>query len=340
MAFPSADVISRQLANLLQYPIKRVRITNEVPPRISVIDLASAITNKDARHAAQDVGFVKARHPEVCQLLDDFKFPGRGQQMTSVTDLRGAIEFILLLPGRQAALVRHQAAELLVRYLGGDMGIIDEVVALHGLQRELAEDNSEGPRRIFGDAVAASGTDSTSPGNMHHLVQVCTQAINNAVPDIIEKLTVLIDQRLRQGCQKINLNVRAPKRAAPYETPIARDIAGAGRPLPLARFLDEKEIADPSWCGVRKTLAPFFGMQMQILKKNQLRDEGADAIYVEQNHRAQLLYTENDRELMEAAWQMMAAHREDLVRRSSAPLALPAPPPAVPNVLAMLQGRI
>ena len=47
---------------------------DEDPPRISVIDLATAITKKDANHAAQDVGYVKDRHPEVTQILGDFKF--------------------------------------------------------------------------------------------------------------------------------------------------------------------------------------------------------------------------------------------------------------------------
>ena len=46
---------------------------------------------------------------------------------------------------------------------------------------------------------------------------------------------------------------------------------------------------------------------------------------------------------MEEAWRMTTAHREELVSRSAAsvvaPAALPAPaPPAVPRVLAMLQG--
>ena len=110
-----------QLAALLGYPIKRIRITDEVPPRISVIDLATAITKKDANHAAQDVGYVKDRHPEVTQILGDFKFRGKGQKHTPVTDTRGAVELILLLPGQQAARVRRQAAELLCRYLGGDL---------------------------------------------------------------------------------------------------------------------------------------------------------------------------------------------------------------------------
>ena len=59
--------------------IKRIRITDEVPPRISVIDLAAAITKKNANHAAQDVAYVKERHPEVTQILGDFKFRGQGR---------------------------------------------------------------------------------------------------------------------------------------------------------------------------------------------------------------------------------------------------------------------
>ena len=64
----------------------------------------------------------------------------------------------------------------------------------------------------------------------------------------------------------MNLNVRAPKRPAPYDVPIARGIAGAGRPLPLAEFLDEKERLDPSWRATRRSFAPTFGMVMQVLK--------------------------------------------------------------------------
>ena len=59
-----------------------------------------------------------------CGLL---KFPGRRQRDTQVSDVRGAVELIMLLPGRQAAQVRRQADELLVRYLGGDLRLVDEV---------------------------------------------------------------------------------------------------------------------------------------------------------------------------------------------------------------------
>ena len=61
-------------------------------------------------------------------------------------------------------------------------------------------------------------------------------------------------------------------------------------------------------------------------------------MYSEQNHRPQLLYTEEDRGLMEEAWELTTAHREDLVRVSQDNVrALPAAP-SRPTVLDLLRG--
>ena len=74
-----------------------------------------------------------------------------------------------------------------------------------------------------------------------------------------------------------------------------------------------------------------------MLKKKRLKEEGAQPIYVEQNHRAQLLYTEDDRALMQEAWELTAAHREDLAGRPGNPQAAPMVQDR-PNVLDMLRG--
>ncbi len=83
----------------------------------------------------------------------------------------------------------------------------------------------------------------------------------------------------------------------------------------MAKYLDAKEREDPTWRETRRSFAPTFGMLVQVLKKKKLKDEGRPAVYVEQNARPQLLYTEDDRELMEEAWAMTTAHREDPVSR-------------------------
>ena len=85
---------------------------------------------------------------------------------------------------------------------------------------------------------------------------------------------------------------------------IARSLAGIGRPYPVAKFLDAMEREDPSWKCARRSFAPAFSMQVQVLKKKKLKEEGKAAMYIEQSHRPQLLYTEEDRGLMEEAWEL------------------------------------
>ena len=96
----STDDVPTQLAALLGYHIKRIRITDEKPPRIFLIDLAAAITKKDANHAAQDVGYVNDCLPEVTPILGDFDSAGKARKRRL---WQIPVEFTFLSPGRHAA---------------------------------------------------------------------------------------------------------------------------------------------------------------------------------------------------------------------------------------------
>ena len=207
----------------------------------------------------------------------------------------------MLLPGQQAARVRRQAAELLVKYLGGDLALVDEVCRLRGFQEEMAAQRPEDPRRIFGEAVEASGSHGPMGEQMMRMMSTMERRLA-AQDEVLER----IQERLGRDHQHVNLNVRAPKRPLPRDPPIARDIAGAGRPFPVATFLDTEEREDPTWRETRRSFAPTFGMLIQVLKKKKLKEEGRPAVYVEQNQRAQLLYTEEDREPV-AAWMVSSS---------------------------------
>ena len=63
------------------------------------------------------------------------------------------MEIVMLLPGRHAARIRRQAAELLCRYLGGDLALVDEVCRNRGFQEQLAVQAPEDPRHLFGEVV-------------------------------------------------------------------------------------------------------------------------------------------------------------------------------------------
>ena len=330
MAAFSGDDIPTQLAALLGKETVQIRKTNETPPRVSVIDTIAAVTGRNANRSGEAIRELGDRYPEVNGNIVNLKFPGRRQRNTPVTDAKGIVEIIMLLPGKQAARVRRQAAELLCRWLGGDLSLVDEVCALRGFQEELAIRAPEDPRRLFGEVVEASS--SSGP--------LVAQVLSNMNERLTkqEQMLARIHESLEHDRQRVNLNVRAPKRAAPYQPQITRDLAGVGRPLPVAKFLDFKEREDPSWKSARRSFAPTFGMTVQVLKKKKLREEGKVAIYIEQNHRPQLLYTEEDRELMEEAWRLTTAHREDLAGRPGNPQAAPMVMDR-PTVMDMLRGR-
>ena len=55
-----------------------------------------------------------------------------------MTGLRGIVEIIVLLGGCHAVHLQRRAAELLVRHLGGDLALVDEVCRIRGLRKELA----------------------------------------------------------------------------------------------------------------------------------------------------------------------------------------------------------
>ena len=319
--------VQQQLGALLGREVKQLRTTEEEPPRISVIDVVEAITGQAKNNAGKTLDRIKESYSEVSPNWRNFRFPGRGQRDTPVANVRGIVEVIMLLPGHTAAGVRRQASELLCRYLGGDISVVDEICALRRFHDHLAVRAPEDPRRIFGAAVEASSSTGTQLATMFSAMN---QRLTNQ-----EEMLARIHERLEQDRQRVNLNVRAPKRAAPHQHQVARGIASA-RPLSVARFLDTKEREDPSWSCARRSFAPSFSMQVQILKKKKLREEGKAAVYVEQNHRPQILYTEDDREIMEYAWELTAAHREDLAGQQSFAPARPDQEPR-PSVMDLLR---
>ena len=88
--------------------------------------------------------------PEVAAGRGYFKFAGQGQRETPVTDAGGIAEVIMLLPGRAAVSFRKEAASVVVRYLGGDLSLVEEIAQNRLLQEQLPDSH---PARLFGQAV-------------------------------------------------------------------------------------------------------------------------------------------------------------------------------------------
>ena len=132
---------------------KLVRKTEDVPSRVSVYDLIEVVTGQPAKAAIMIFKRLKKMSPEVttmCGNLMVHKVPGPGQRNTPVTDARGVVTIINLLPGRAAAQFRASCADVMVRFMGGDLTLIAEIQRNANLQAQLPADN---PMRMFGEDV-------------------------------------------------------------------------------------------------------------------------------------------------------------------------------------------
>ena len=76
------DSLQHELSDLFHRRVAQVRETRGISPRISVIDLAMALTGKNFRGASRDVGVVKERCPELSESLTEHIFPGQRQRVT------------------------------------------------------------------------------------------------------------------------------------------------------------------------------------------------------------------------------------------------------------------
>ena len=101
-----------QLAALLGRDVVNMRKTDENPPRVSVIDVAMAVSGGSQHDAAKSLRRLCDQYPEVGPNWSHLKFKGRGQRDTPVTDAKGVIEITMLQTTKQAARVRRQAANI------------------------------------------------------------------------------------------------------------------------------------------------------------------------------------------------------------------------------------
>ena len=130
----------------------RKTLTPGSPPKVSVYDLIEAVTGQPTTSARIIFVRIVAANPEVNTMCINFKFPGRGQRPTPVTDARGVVTILNLLPGRAAARFRAASADVMVRFLGGDLTLVAEIRRNAEAQQQLPADN---PARMFGEDVEA-----------------------------------------------------------------------------------------------------------------------------------------------------------------------------------------
>ena len=139
------------LVQLSESSLQQIRKTNEHPPRISVYDVISTIKGCRTSTTSMVWKRVQESHPEITTFCEHYNFQSDGRGLaTPVTTASGIARIIMLLPGKAAAGLRKTAADLLVRYLGGDTTLVEEIYGNRQVQEQLPQEH---PARIFGETV-------------------------------------------------------------------------------------------------------------------------------------------------------------------------------------------
>ena len=124
-----------------------VRRTDEEPTQLSIYDLVGSVTGQTANAARRTFLRTIENFPEIDSVYRLFMFDGR---VTPVTNAKGAVTIINALPGKVAAKLRIEWADVIVRYLGGDLTLVQEIAHNRNAQENTSDDH---PLRFFGQDV-------------------------------------------------------------------------------------------------------------------------------------------------------------------------------------------
>lgn len=177
----STESLTSDLSNLLifdesipEFYGKKIRITPN--KRVSVFDVIKVFSDVCK---PRDTWYELIKtYPEIhdnsneeeAGQIGNFKFDGQGQRETPVMDLKGIIKLIMILPGKHASNTRTKFTNIIIRYLGGDLSMIDELHKNKELIEEAKEDN---PINIF-------KIDNTS----QHIIKIEDYCDNHNIPHI------------------------------------------------------------------------------------------------------------------------------------------------------------
>ena len=160
---------------VFEYDSKEVRATND--GRFSVFDVLVAFGIADKKQNAKNVlDRIQDKYSEVSTFCSDFKFPGRGQKSTPVTNEEGMYQILMVCPGKCGAEFRKWAAGILANP--------DKAIA-YGVDKYRKRGKSEHwiTERVKGIQSRTGLTDTLKE---HGIMQgwqyaVCTDEINKPI---------------------------------------------------------------------------------------------------------------------------------------------------------------
>ena len=152
---------------------------------VSVYDVIRAIKDCNQQDAAKEYKRLCDTYGDRWAICPPVNFAdSRGRvdpnRKTPVANAPTIVRLIFYLPGQMAKRVVVQASEIFVRFLGGDVSLVQEVMRNRQLQDTLREKDRDHWARLFGEYVEASAGSAPPPVPQRELVQKACEAVVQA----------------------------------------------------------------------------------------------------------------------------------------------------------------
>jgi hypothetical protein len=144
-----------ELACLLKMDASAFKI-RRIDGQYVLLDVAMVLTGYGKKSCQEQLRDIIGKYPHAAEKFRSVALPGRGREVLHTADIEGIVEVVMLLPGKRPAQVRTEAARVLVRCLGGDISLAEEVISNRERQDALRVNDPEHAARAFGENVEAA----------------------------------------------------------------------------------------------------------------------------------------------------------------------------------------
>ena len=301
------------------------RKTREMPPRVSVYDVI-AIVKGCSRNYAGNVfrrllaaGNVPACEEVSPNLLEETI--GQGGHPVFVATAEEIVQICCALPGN--AEFRQHCAGVVVKYLAGDLSLVEEIFRNRAAQEQLAVEAPEHPARFFGEAVETM-TRADLFGNVANRTYDAT--FQDLVQGVVNAAEARFTEFVRRELQRTHpwdFNKHANPRNSLADIGViveGEELAELDDDEHVVRIVDflKERLAPATWRQHGNKLKNIFAIELKKQKIEQYQADGMPFFIARAQGEFRILYTEADHELMVAVFNKCKRRFSGIVTRDEA----------------------
>lgn len=289
------------------------RKTQEVPPRVSVYDVIAAAKGCDGNVAGMmfrrmvQAGTVPEcdEVPSILVLSSRLIQDSHGGQRKSVlvATAHEMVQVLWALPGTND--FRKHCADVVVRYLGGDPTLVEEVFQNREAQEQLASTVPAHPARIFGEAVEA-----VVPSEYETMRKRLLDDVRNVVREETQHHHVWSFSKRSRNHRELMDVGRIVHGAALCELDRLEGI------VRIVDFMQDR-IEPSAWALHGRKFKSIFACELKRKKLHEAAEEGLPPPVTFNQGEHRIVYTRADTELMVQTLSACRARFEAIARRDA-----------------------